>query len=125
MAKISFNAPGVAVSQDAGAIAARWSCPVPLRLLVFVMSDKRWAVSPIPGEAERDWRNEALPRSRPCQPDCAAMVEHWSKIVSDRSAWLRSWNLNLALNILNRAGFTLRPKRRDLGKMIQSEAILL
>ncbi len=49
----------------------------------------------------------------------------WSKIVSDRSTLLRSWNVNFALNILNRAGFTLRPKRRDRGKAIPSEAILL
>jgi hypothetical protein len=38
---------------------------------------------------------------------------------------LRSWNVNLALNILNRAGFTLRPKRCGRGKVIPSEAILL
>jgi hypothetical protein len=48
-----------------------------------------------------------------------------SKIVSDRSAWFRSWNVNLALDLSNRAGFTLQPPHWLSGKMIQSEAILL
>jgi hypothetical protein len=34
-------------------------------------------------------------------------------------------DVNLALNLLNRAGFTLQPPRRPLGKVIQSEAVLL
>jgi hypothetical protein len=48
-----------------------------------------------------------------------------SKIVSDRSPLLRSWNVNLALKSMNRAGFTLQPMRCLVGNVVQSEAIQL
>jgi hypothetical protein len=38
---------------------------------------------------------------------------------------LPSRNVNLAQNSIGRAGFTLRPPSRSLGKVIRSEAILL
>jgi hypothetical protein len=52
-------------------------------------------------------------------------AQHQSKIVSDPSASLRSWNVNLALDLSNRAGFTLQPPPRPSGKRIEAEAILL
>jgi hypothetical protein len=38
---------------------------------------------------------------------------------------LPSRNMNLALSEKSRAGFTLQPPRLPLGKVVQSEAILL
>ena len=45
--------------------------------------------------------------------------------VSDRSAWVRSWNVNLALKSMMRAGFRLRPPRLDVGNVVPCGAILL
>ena len=41
------------------------------------------------------------------------VFRRWSNIVSDRSASLRSWNVNLALKSMNSSGFALRPPRRS------------